>query len=131
MCKHINLSFESSSTKVFMEILMFTIQKTASVSSKVVVILPRPFVIGYLQHIKKIWLSKDFSCLSQNLQIFSFSYYHFLQKNEDDMMTSGCTVIKFNDNVLPLQQMRFHLAIFPVKWLHHPQLNNFFGFLSQ
>ena len=27
MCKHINLSFESSSTKVFMEILMFTIQK--------------------------------------------------------------------------------------------------------
>ena len=34
MCKHINLSFESSSTKVFMEILKFTIQKTASVSSE-------------------------------------------------------------------------------------------------
>ena len=80
MCKHINLSFESSSTKVFMEILMFTIQKTASVSSEVVVILPRPFVIGCLLHIKKIWLSKDFSCFSQNLQIFSFHIIIFCKK---------------------------------------------------
>ena len=55
-------------------------KKTASVSSEVVVILPRPFVIGCLLHIKKIWLSKDFSCFSQNLQIFSFHIIIFCKK---------------------------------------------------